>query len=162
MRYRGTLTALALLLAALPAAAQAPGPPGASVTTVGSGAPSQALPMLQSTALEASHVFKTAPGNLYSLGVTNTGSAGFILLTDGTTIPSGALTSCGTTNPSGCLKACFPIGAGTTSAPVYGGLQLQPGPPISFANGIGVSYSSTGCNTNTLGSSAAFFQAQVY
>jgi hypothetical protein len=162
MRYRGTLTALALLLAALPAAAQAPGPPGASVTTVGTPASSQALPMLQSTALEASHVFKTAPGNLYTLGVVNTGAAGFILLTDGTTIPTGALTSCGTTNPTGCLKACYPIGVGTTSAPVFGGLQLSPGPPMPFVNGIGVSYSSTGCNTGTPGSANVFFEAQVY
>lgn len=155
---------LALLLFAVGSAvAQTPGPPGSGVTTVGTPASSQALPMLQSSATEASHVFKTQPGNLYSLGIMNTGAAGFILLIDGTTVPAnGALTSCGTTNPTGCLKACYPIGVGTTTAPVFGGMQLQPGPPIPFVNGIVVVYSSTGCPTKTLGASNIFFQGQVY
>jgi hypothetical protein len=156
------LALLALLFGAS-AFAQAPGPPGSGVTAVGTGASSQALPMLQSPALEASHVFKTQPGNLYSLGIVNTGAAGFVLLIDGTTVPAdGALTSCGTTNPAGCLKACYPIGLGTATAPVYGGLQMQPGPPISFANGIVAVYSSTGCTTKTLGAANIFFEAQVY
>jgi len=154
--------ALALALLVSSALAQTPGPPGASVTTVGSGAPSQALPMLQSTALEASHIFKTSPGNLYSLNVTNTAAAGFLLLIDGTTAPTGALTSCGTANANPCLKACLSLALGTSSAPVTTALILQPGPPISFVNGIVAEYSTTGCNTSTLGTAADFFQAQVY
>jgi hypothetical protein len=155
--------ALLVLLCAASAFAQNPGPPGSGVTTVATPASSQALPMLQSTAAEASHIFKTQPGNLYSLGIVNTGNAGFILLVDGTTVPAdGALTSCGTTNPTGCLKACYPIGLGTATAPVYGGLQMQPGPPISFVNGIIAVYSSTGCNTKTVGAANIFFEAQDY
>lgn len=155
------LTALPLLVGI--ALAQAPGPPGSSVTTVATPASSQALPMLQSAAVEASHVFKTQPGNLYSLGVMNTGAAGFVLVIDGTAVPAdGALTSCGTTNPTGCLKACYPLGVGTAAAPTYGGMQLQPGPPMSFVNGIVIAYSSTGCPTKTLGATNIFFEAQVY
>jgi hypothetical protein len=163
IRYHLAGLACLLFVGAVSALAQNPGPPGGAVTTVATPASQQALPMLQSTAAEASHVFKTTGGNLYTLGVDNTGAAGFVLLTDGSTIPvDGALTSCGTSNAAGCLKACFPIGAGSTASPGYGGLQLQPGPPISFVNGIGVSYSSTGCSTKTLGGSNIFFQAQVY
>lgn len=159
---RHLLAALALLLAA-PAFAQNPGPPGAAMTTVGTGASSQALPMLQSTAAEASHIFKTTGGNLYSLGLVNTGAAGFVLLVDGSTVPAdGALTSCGTANATGCLKACYPLAAGAAGAPVFGGLQLQPGPPISFVNGIIAVYSSTGCSTKTVGAANIFFQAQFY
>jgi hypothetical protein len=152
-----------LLVGAVAALAQNPGPPGSGVTTVGTGASSQALPMLQSTALEASHVFRTTPANLYSLGVVNTGTGGFILLIDGSTVPAnGALTSCGTANSTGCLKACYPINTGTASVPTYGGLQFQPGPPLSFVNGVVAVLSTTGCNTQTLGGTTAFFEVQVY
>ncbi|HSS26144.1 MAG TPA: hypothetical protein VLL82_17535 [Mycobacterium sp.] len=153
---------VALLLVAAVALAQNPGPPGSGVTTVGTGASSQALPMLQSSAAEAGHVFKTSGGNLYLFGATNTGAAGYLLFIDGSSVPAdGALTSCGTTNPAGCLKACYQVLAGTTS-PAYTGFQLSPGPPISFVNGITVSYSSTGCSTKTAGAANVFFQAQVY
>jgi hypothetical protein len=151
------LAILALLVGAS-AFAQNPGPPGSAVTTVATPAPSQALAMAQSSAAEAGHVFKTQPGNLYSFGAVNSGTAGFLLLIDGTTVPAdGALTSCGTTNPAGCLKACYPISAGA-----YAGFQLLPGPPMPFVNGIVVSYSSTGCSTKTAGAANVFFQAQVY
>lgn len=156
------LAVLALLVGAS-AFAQNPGPPGAAVTTVGTPASSQALPMLQSPAAEAGHVFKTQPGNLYLFGAINTGAAGFLLLIDGTTVPAdGALTSCGTTNPAGCLKACYPLVAGSAAAPAFTGFQLSPGPPMSFANGLVAAYSSTGCSTKTAGAANVFFQAQVY
>lgn len=155
MMRLAALAASCVLLATAALAQQGGGGGGGGSGT--GGGPS--LPMLQSTAAEASHVFKTAAGTLSTLGVTNTLNAGFILLVDGTAVPAdGALTSCGTGNPSGCLKACFPIGLGTASAPVYGGLQS----PITFANGIVVVYSSTGCNTKTIGAANVFFQAQVY
>lgn len=161
MRY--FLFALALLLGSS-AFAQAPGPPGPAMTPVGTGASGQALPMLQSTALEASHIFKTSGGNLYSLDVVNTGAAGFILLIDGNSVPAdGPLTSCGTTNPAGCLKACFGVAVGTPTAPVSALLlQLQPGPPVSFANGIVAVFSTTGCNSKTIGTAITFFEAQIY
>jgi len=154
---------LALLLLGGSAVAQTPGPPGSAVTTVGTGASGQALPMLQSPAFEASHVFKASAGNLYSLGVINTGTSGFILLIDGVTVPAdGSLTSCGTSNTTGCLKACYPITAGSPGAPVYGGLQFQPGPPLPFVNGVVAVFSTSGCNTKTLGGTTGFFEAQVY
>lgn len=157
--FRFIIAAL-LLVAGAPAFAD---PPGMAVTTVPTGASGQALPMLQSTAAEASHVFKAAPGNLYVFGAVNTGSVGFLLLIDGTTVPSdGSLTACGTTNPTGCLRACYVISAGTASVPAYAGFQLSPGPPMLFVNGIIVSYSSTGCLTKTAGGANVFFEAQVY
>lgn len=157
------LAALLLLASDLYAASQTPGPPGAAVTTVATPASGQALPMLQSTAAEASHVFKTTPGNLYTWGAVNTGAVGFLLWIDGTAVPNdGALTACGTGNATGCLKACYPIAAGSASAATYSGAQLVPGPPLSFANGIVVSYSSTGCFIKTAGSANVFFEAQVY
>lgn len=160
---RRVLYALALLFAATPVLAQTPGPPGASVTTVATPASQQALPMAQSTAAEAGHVFKTSGGNLYTFGAMNTGAAGFLLFIDGTTVPAnGALTACGTANAAGCLKACYPIGVGSATTPAFGGMQLVPGPPMSFANGIAVSYSSTGCFTKTAGAANVFFEAQVY
>ena len=162
MMRAANLALLALLVTA-GAYAQNPGPPGSSVTTVATPASQQALPVQQSTAAEASHIFKATPGNLYSLGVINTSAGGFILFIDGSTVPAdGALTSCGTTNPAGCLKACYPIATGSASAPAYGGLQLQPGPPMSFANGVVIAFSTTGCSTKTLGGGTMFFQAQVY
>ena len=160
MRFAAVLI---LLLLVGPAIAQTPGPPGSAVTTVATPASTQALPMQQSTAAEAGHVFKTSGGNLYTFGTVNTGNAGFLLLIDGTTVPAdGALTSCGTSNAAGCLKACYAITGGSASAPAYVGFQVSPGPPIPFVNGIAVSYSSTGCNTKTAGSANVFFEAQVY
>jgi hypothetical protein len=157
------IAALLLLLLVGPAVAQTPGPPGSAVTPVATPASQQALPMLQSTAAEANHIFKTSGGNLYSLGVINAGGGGYILFIDGATVPAdGALTSCGTSNPTGCLKACYPIATGSASAPAYGGLQLQPGPPMSFVNGVVIVFSTTGCSTKTLGGTTMFFQAQVY
>jgi hypothetical protein len=137
-------------------------PPGAAVTTVPTGAPGQALAFLQSTAAEASHVFKTTPGNLYAFGATSSASAGYILLIDSTTVPNdGALTSCGTTNVAGCLKWCAPIPSGS-AASVFAGFQLSPGPPMPFVNGVVAVFSSTGCSTKTLGATSVFFEAQVY
>ena len=80
------------------------------------------------------------------------------------TVPAdGALTSCGPTNPTGCLKACYAVGLGTPAAPVYSApLLLHPGPPVSFANGIVVVFSTTGCNIKTIGTAITFFEAQIY
>lgn len=159
-RWRiGALAAL-MLVAAWGAWAD---PPGAAVTTVPTPAPGQALAMTQSAAVENSHVFKTAAGNLYSFGAVNTNLAGFILLIDGTTVPGdGALASCGLTNPAGCLKWCGPVALGTASAPSYTGFQLSPGPPMPFVNGVVAVYSSTGCGTKTIGAANIFFEGQVY
>lgn len=163
VRYHLVGLACLLFVITLSAFAQNPGPPGSAVTTVATPASGQALPMLQSSAAEASHVFKTTGGNLYSLGVVNTGTSGFILLIDGATVPGdGALTACGTANAAGCLKACYPIASGSSSSPSYGGMQLQPGPPMSFATGIVVAFSTTGCITKTLGATTVFFESQVY
>lgn len=137
-------------------------PPGAAVTTVPSGAPGQALAFTQSIGPEASHIFKTAPGNLYAFGITSSASAGYVLLIDSTTVPAnGTLVSCGTTSSSACVKWCAPIPDGSTAA-AYAGFQLSPGPPMPFKNGIVAVLSSTGCSLKTLGASSAFFQAQVY
>jgi len=161
--------ALLLCLIAASASAQKPaaGPPGAAVTSVATGASGQALAQQQSTAAEASHIFNNngggvGPGNLYTLGAVNTGAAGFVLLIDGTTLPAnGTLPACGSTNAAGCLKGCYVLPIGSTT-PAYFNIELSPGVPIPFVNGVVVAYSTTGCFALTIGTAAVFFEGRVY
>jgi hypothetical protein len=102
---------------------------------------------VKSTALEASHVLKASAGKLASLQVFNSSaSAQYILVMDSTTVPAnGAVT-----------LLCPPIyiAAGT--------YIMIPFPiPLSAANGISVSNSSTGSFTKTIGAADCAFTAQV-
>lgn len=98
----------------------------------------------RSTATENSHVFDAAPGYLYSLGVTTSGTAGYAMLFDAVSAPSnGAVTP----------VACYAVAANSTGFYQYGS-------PFPFGTGITAVFSTTGCATLTL-SATAFFFAQV-
>lgn len=100
--------------------------------------------LAQTTTTESSHVFKAAPGNLYNLAVTTSSAAGYVMLFNATTAPSN-----GAVNPI----ACYGVAANSS-------LFIPYGYPLPFGTGIVAVYSTTGCNTLTL-STTAFFAAQV-
>lgn len=110
-----------------------------------SGAPSIAIVPTVTTAISTGFIIKTSPGNLYYLSTT-VQTQGFLMTFDATTVPAdGAVT------PKNCLFT-----SGTSGAT----LNLQVGPPESYANGIVAALSSTGCFTKT-GINALFFKALV-
>lgn len=90
-----------------------------------------------SASAEASHIIKAAPGNLYSVYVTNSSAtAGFILVLNAITVPSD-----GAVVPLDCV----PI-AGTSTS----GINYAPGPPKVYNVGIVVVISSgANCFTKT-------------
>jgi hypothetical protein len=102
---------------------------------------------VKSTALEASHVLKGGAGRLASLQVFNSsGSAQYILVMDSATVPAnGAVT-----------LLCPPI---YIAAGTY--IMIPWAIPLSAANGISVSNSSTGSFTKTIGSADCAFTGQV-
>jgi len=76
-----------------------------------------------SAALEASHVFKAAAGNLYSAYATSTtGAAGYFVCINATSISAGAIT------PVDFVAIC----AGPTTV----GINYSPGPPAAYSTGI--------------------------
>lgn len=76
-----------------------------------------------SAALEASHVFKTSAGNLYSAYATSTtGAAGYFVCINAASISAGAIT------PVDFVA----IGAGPTTV----GINYSPGPPAAYSSGI--------------------------
>lgn len=95
-----------------------------------------------SSATEGSHIIKATGGVLYSLTATNvSASAGYILVFDSATVPAdGAVTPVG----------CYAIGAASSEA------IAMINYPDPFNNGIVAVFSSTGCNTKTVASSAWF------
>lgn len=102
---------------------------------------------VKSTALEASHVLKGSAGRLASLQVFNSsGSAQYILVMDSATVPAnGAVTLL-------CPPIYIPAGT-------Y--IMIPWAIPLSAANGISVSNSSTGSFTKTVGASDCAYTAQV-
>lgn len=98
-----------------------------------------------STAAEASHLIKAAPGNLYSLYVTTGAAAGYVMTFNLTsTPPDGAVT------PVECVVAP----ANSTVSISFNG------PPDIYSTGIVAVFSSTGCFTKTA-SATAFFKARA-
>jgi hypothetical protein len=94
----------------------------------------------------ANLVLKAGAGNLYSFQVTSGASAGFVLVFDATSAPAdGAVTP----------KKCYQLAANGTL-----GASWIPGPPLNFATGITVSFSTTGCFTKTA-SATAFISGEV-
>lgn len=95
-----------------------------------------------SSATEGSHIIKATGGVLYSLTATNvSASAGYILVFDSPTVPAdGAVTPVG----------CYAIGAAQTQA------VAMINYPDPFNTGIVAVFSSTGCNTKTVATSAWF------
>lgn len=102
------------------------------------------IALAQTTTTESNHVFKTTAGFLYSMSVTTSSTAGYLMLDNATSAPSD-----GGVNPF----ACYGIPANST-------LAIPITYPIPFTTGITAVFSSTGCTTQTK-SATAFFQAQV-
>lgn len=115
-------------------------------TTGGAGA---AVTPVVSGSLEASHVFKSSAGVLYSAYASNItgGTSGFLEIFNATSAPAdGAVTP----------LVCVPISGGVASA------NYQGIPPASFSTGIvAVVSSSTTCFTKTTGVLTAFISGIV-
>jgi hypothetical protein len=107
------------------------------------------LPPIVSTSLEASHVFKAAPGILYSSYASNLtgGTSGNLLILNATSAPAdGAVTPI----------VCVPFSGGVASA------NYADIPPASFTTGIvAVVSSATSCFTKTTGTLTAFISGMV-
>jgi hypothetical protein len=119
----------------------------------------QPVSSVTTTALAASIVLKAGSGYLYDAYATNLtgGSTGYLLLINGTTVPSdGALTGCGTSPSTGCLMDCAPFQGGV--AQLY-----NAGLPASVYNKgiVAVVSSATTCYTLTTGVVTAFISGKI-
>lgn len=98
-----------------------------------------------SAALESGRVLKASAGNLYMLSVSTSGTAGYVMVFNSTTVPAdGAVT------PVICRQMA------TNSTLTISNSVL----PARFATGISVAFSSTGCFTKTA-SATAFIEGYV-
>jgi hypothetical protein len=154
---RGTADRIALITAASSGTAEVTtgtGNPGygpcvdwsAAAATYDQPSPSAlyGLVPVASTAAETGHIVKASPGNLYSLEVTTGASAGFVMIHNSTTVPAaGAVTP----------KKCYAVAANTTTAWAWT-------KGIYFGTGVSVSFSTTGCFTQT-DSATAYISADA-
>lgn len=99
-----------------------------------------------SSALEAGHVLKSSPGNLYSLYVLSTEIDGYLMTFNATSIPTN-----GVVDPVECL----PVYAGSSASIDFTGTL-----PDRYSVGIVAVFSTTGPFTKT-GSATAFFKWRV-
>lgn len=101
-------------------------------------APSGAVLVSKSTALEIGRVVKASPGTLIYLGVHNTGAAALsVLMINATTVPVGA----------GAVSLLYPA----IKVPAGGDMTFNPPIPITAATGIVVMGSTTDTFTGTPG-----------
>lgn len=136
--------ALAVSISTVTAQQTASGPIPTSSATIG-------IAGVTSTAAEAGHVIKAAPGNLYSVYATNiTSTAGFLIVVNATTVPgAGALT--GST-----VLDCVALPASGTASINYGM------PPKVYSVGIVALVSSAStCFTYTTGTITAFISGSA-
>ena len=88
---------------------------------------------------------------LRSLEIKNAAAAGFAMLVDGTSLPSGAVASCTDASVARpCLMWCAAL-------PANSALYRQWDSPLKFQSGIVAGYSTTGCATITASATAMFF-----
>lgn len=135
----------------LPKTGQAPGSlslPVALANDAGLQPQSSAAPVC-SAVLETSHVLKASSGQLLSLSAVIGATSGYLMLFDVTTVPAD-----GPVLPKWTQYIASSGGAGTLTQ------RWAPGPPLYFASGIVVVFSSTGPFTKT-SSATAYFSAQV-
>lgn len=111
-----------------------------SVTASGA----SAVAPVVSSAAEGSHVLKSSAGSLIAFIATSGASAGYVLLFDATSAPAD-----GVVTPVECL-----------SIPATSTLGFSAPTPVTFATGITIVFSTTGCFSKTI-SATAFFSAQV-
>ncbi|MGH7059016.1 MAG: hypothetical protein ACREFH_01415 [Stellaceae bacterium] len=98
-----------------------------------------------SSAVEASRLIKSGPGNLYSLYVTTGSTAGFVM-----TFNAAAAPADGPVTPVECVVA-----------PINSTISINfSGPPDIYTRGIVAVFSTTGCFTKTA-SPTAFFKARA-
>ncbi len=115
------------------------------VTLAPSAASTAGVAPVASSAAETGHVIKASAGNLVSFQVSSAGSAGFAMVHNSTTVPAaGAVTPVG----------CFPLAANSTVAITYAPY------PMYLSTGISISFSTTGCFTQT-DSATAFIVGQA-
>lgn len=135
---------VAALLASMPARAQqAPTPTSSPVIGITG---------KTSTAAEASHILKGAPGNLYSVYATNlTTTAGFLIVVNSPTVPgTGTLTGA-------TVLDCVPPPASGAASINYG-----PNPPKVYSAGIVALLSSANtCYTFTNGTITGFISGSA-
>ncbi len=107
---------------------------------------SQAAIPVNSTTTESGHVLKASQGTLFGLSVTSSAS-GYVLVYNSATVP---------TNGAVTPVACYYLSSGPGTL----GIAFTPF-PLYMSTGISVAFSSTGCFTQTL-SSTAFFDAEIF
>lgn len=101
------------------------------------------LTPLPSATTEASHLFKTSSGILSQLTVTIGATSGFVLVYDAVIAPA---------NGAVLPKGCFPV----TSNGTNGSISIRFSPPWQFTFGVVTAFSTTGCFTQTLSTTAYF------
>lgn len=123
---------------------------GGSVVVIPSSSATAGIAPTVSGSLEASHVFKAAAGNLYSVYASNLtgGASSYLMVFDATSAPAdGAVTP----------KVCVPFGSLGSASASYVGM-----PPANFLTGItAVVSSATTCFTKTTGVTTAFISGLV-
>lgn len=140
---RKLLFAAVLLFPCLALAQQAPSP--TSSASIG-------ITAATSTAAEASHVIKAAPGNLYSAYATNiTSTAGFLVIVNATAAPgTGALTGA-------TVLDCVALPASGSAS-----INYAPNPPKVYSIGIvALVTSASTCFTFTSGTITAFISGSA-
>jgi hypothetical protein len=116
------------------------------VTIAPTGAAASAIAPTVTAAVATGLVLKAAAGNLYAVSATAGAVAGYLLVHNTAAVPAaGAVTPVG----------CYVLPANSTVA-----VNFAPGPPLRLGTGISVSFSSTGCFTQT-DSATAFISGTV-
>lgn len=113
---------------------------GGAISLLPTSSSANGIAPIASTAAESSHVLKSSAGNLYGVSVVPT-ATGYMMVFDATSAPAdGAVTP----------KFCLPVSANSA-----GNITAR-NIPASFATGIVVVFSTTGCFTKTASATAMF------
>lgn len=127
------------------------GDASAQSSNVEFGAPS--IPVICGSAA-SSCVAKLAPGQALSGYVTASGTSGYLMIFNATTVPSNGSTTAG--KASGNLQDCIYV-----TAPGSVGINYSPAQPEPYNVGVVAAFSTTGCDTLTL-SATAFIHLNVH
>lgn len=125
---------------------------GAGPSGSAAGCATQIAPIV-SVAAEASHIFKTTAGNVFSVyAVNQTSTAGFLLVLNANAVPAD-----GAVSPLDCV----PLPASGVAT-----INYIPGPPAAYVSGntpgvVGVVSSGVNCFTKTTGTITAFFHGLI-
>ena len=123
------------------------------------------LPIVTSSAYEASHVLKNSPGTLWAFTVDNHSSTAnlYVMFFNATSLPSNGATTGGT--GSGNLEYCDVVPAALTTPTALDGQTFKAvvgGVYFSVGITVAVSTSSSGCGSLTIDTNNdAWYWAQV-